>query len=206
MSRITRTAYAKQPRDVRPRGFLRKLLDLLLAIVILVLIALVVARIDKVETRQQAGSAVVNDGDTITINGERIRLRGIDAPELNQTCTLKGANYTCGRKARDALRALIGGRPVVCRGWERDRYGRLLAVCSAGSTNLNSHLVAEGWAVAFGDFQAEESVARKAARGMWAGDFDRPRQWRDTHGSLTEIDHDAAGKVYNWLRQIFHFG
>jgi endonuclease YncB( thermonuclease family) len=185
---------------------MRRFLDLLLAVVILSLIALVVARMDRIETRQPTGSAVVNDGDTITIGGERIRLRGIDAPEFNQTCKVKGEPYPCGRKAREALRALIGGRAVDCEGWERDRYGRLLAICTVGTTDINRALVDQGWAVAFGDFEAEEAAARRSARGLWAGEFDRPRQWRDTHGSLAETDHDAPAKVYNWLRQIFHFG
>ena len=100
--------------------------------------------------------------------------------------------YPCGRDARDALRRLIGGRAVTCEGWERDRYGRLLAFCKAGAVDLNRALVEQGWAVAFGDFQAEEFAARQAARGLWAGDFDRPRQWRDTHGSMTEADHGAS--------------
>ncbi len=116
MSRITRGRFTKQPAVVQSRGFMARLLDLLLAIVILSLIGLVVARMNHVETRRSAGSAVVNDGDTITIGNERIRLRGIDAPEFNQTCRLKGEDYPCGRKSREALRALIGGRAVDCAG------------------------------------------------------------------------------------------
>jgi endonuclease YncB( thermonuclease family) len=177
-------------------------MDLLLALVILGLIAVIAARLDKVEVLRSSGSAKVNDGDTITIKGERIRLRGIDAPELGQTCSLAGADYHCGQEAREALRRLIGGRSVECEGWERDKYGRLLASCRAGAVELNKALVEQGWALAFGDFQAEELAARRAARGLWAGDFDRPRQWRDAHGGTTEANHNARAGGPSWLWRL----
>ncbi len=106
---------------------------------------------------------------------------------------------------RHCALSLAGARSIALAR-ERDRYGRLLALCTAGSKDLNRALVDLGWAVAFGDFEAEEAAARRSARGMWAGDFDRPRQWRDTHGSPTESDHDASAKLYDWLWQLFHFG
>lgn len=198
MSRSWPARTGQAPR----RSRWRKVFDLLLAALILGLLALLVGRLDRVETRRLAGAVVVNDGDTITVAGERIRLRGIDAPEFTQTCTANGKAYACGRKAREALRTLIGNRPVACDGWQRDRFGRLLAICTAGSTELNRALVQEGWAVAFGDFDAEEFSARRAGRGLWAGEFERPRQWRDNHGSLAEVDHDRFGALWNWLREI----
>ncbi|MDQ6437865.1 thermonuclease family protein [Mesorhizobium sp. LHD-90] len=201
MSRPWRAGRARPPRS-----FARKALDLSLAVVILGLIALLAARLDRVETRRMAGSAIVNDGDTITIAGEKIRLRGIDAPEYSQTCRRGGKDYACGREAREALRRLIGGQAVSCAGWQRDRFGRLLGECKAGSTDLNRALVAEGWAVAFGGFEIEEFSARKAGRGLWAGEFDRPRQWRDSHGSMAEDEHDWLDAAWNWLRASFGFG
>ncbi len=179
-----------------------RLLDVLLGIVILGLVGIVVARLDRVENRQVSGSIVVNDGDTLTLGGERIRLRGMDAPELSQTCIKAGAPYACGRVAKRVLSDLVAGRPVVCQGWEHDRYGRLLAICRSGETELNRSLVADGWAVAFGDYAAEESTAKNASRGMWAGDFERPRQWRDRHGSLIEAEHDALAAIWDGLKAL----
>lgn len=190
----------------QPRGFLRRLLDYLLAAAILALLALIAARLDRVETRRPAGAAIVNDGDTLTLGAERIRLRGIDAPEYSQTCRRNGADYACGRLARDSLRELIRGKAVSCSGWERDLYGRLLGTCSAGDVELNAAQVEAGWAIAYGDYQLEQARASAKGAGIWAGSFDQPRDWRDMHGDMADTEHNWLSKVWNWLRQISDFG
>ncbi|MFI0846264.1 thermonuclease family protein [Mesorhizobium sp. IMUNJ 23232] len=205
MSRFLRATLGGVRRSTS-RGLFRRAFDLFLAVVILGLLALLAARLDRVETLRPAGVAIVNDGDTITIAGEKIRLRGIDAPEYSQTCLRAGIKYACGREAREALRKLIGAKPVACAGWQRDRYGRLLGDCKAGSTDLNRSLVEQGWAVAFGGFEAEELAAQRAGRGLWAGEFERPRQWRETHGSMVEDDHGRLGTLWGWITGIFGLG
>ena len=188
-----------------PRSPWRRFWDWLLTFAILGLLILLAARLDRVETRSLEGRVVVNDGDSITLGAERIRLRGIDAPEFKQVCNRQGADYPCGRQARDALTGLIGGRPVACAGWERDRYGRLLAACTAGGKDLNRALVEAGWAVAYGDFEAEERIARQNGAGLWAGSFDPPRAWRDQHGGMAETAHGATGRIINWVREMLRF-
>lgn len=183
-----------------------RIFDVLLAVLILGLFALIAARLDRVEIRQVGGTVIVNDGDSLTLAGERIRLRGIDAPELNQTCSRDGQTYGCGRKSKAALQVLIAGRPVVCEGWQRDRYRRLLATCKSGDTDLNRSLVSEGWAVAFGGFDAEERAAQKAGLGLWAGEFVRPAEWRSTHGSLVEGAHDAFSAILDWIKAMLGLG
>src|SRR5437868_12664964 len=101
------------PRPISPW---RKLLDYGLAVVILGLLILLAARLDRVETRQTQGAAIINDGDSITLGTERIRMRGIDAPEYTQTCRRNGVDYACGTLARESLVRLIAGRPVTCSG------------------------------------------------------------------------------------------
>ncbi len=187
-------------------GLLRRIADVLVAAAIIAALILFAARVDRMASTSRTGDATVNDGDTITLSGERIRLRGIDAPEYGQRCRRDGAEYRCGLAARDALRDLVSGRPVTCTGWERDRYGRLLASCSAGGIDLNGSLVRNGWAVAYGDYEGEEREARAAARGLWAGDFDPPHDWRKQHGGLAEASHDAWGMLVNWLRQMLWAG
>src|SRR5262245_43380165 len=99
-------SYRRRRYSQRPRNRLRQLLDYALAAAILGLLALVSARLDRVATRQIMGEAVINDGDSITLHGERIRLRGIDAPEYMQTCERDGVTYPCGRRSREALARL----------------------------------------------------------------------------------------------------
>lgn len=189
-----------------PRSAWRKLADYGLAIVLLGLLILLAARLDRMETRKTEGAAVVADGDSITLGGERIRMRGIDAPEYSQTCRKDGADYPCGKLSRQSLVRLIAGRPVSCTGWQRDRYGRLLGDCKAGEVDLNRSQVAAGWAVAYGDFEAEEAEARAGKAGIWAGTFDQPHTWRESHnGQLAERKHGTLASVGDALREIFRF-
>ncbi len=188
--------------SVRRRGPFRRFLDVVLAIAILGMLVLVAARLDRVEQRSLQGQPHVADGDSLTLEAERVRLRGLDAPELTQICQRSGVDYACGRDSRDALLAIIAGRQVICRGWERDRYGRLLANCFAGQVEINRQLVRSGWAVAYGDFGDEERVAREAGAGLWAGTFDRPTNWRARHGGMAEGEHDLLATIVNWLRQV----
>jgi endonuclease YncB( thermonuclease family) len=200
----TRRQAARWRSYQRPRRSLaRRFLDYGLTIFLFALLAVLAARLDRIGTRTEQGRATVNDGDTLTLGQERIRLRGIDAPEYNQTCRRDAADYACGRMARQALVTLIGGRAVSCTGWQRDRYGRLLGDCRAGDVDLNRALVAAGWAVAYGGFDAEEQKARAAKAGLWAGSFDRPQDWRRTHGGQAERRHDTLGSLGDGLRALF---
>ncbi|SFT78957.1 Endonuclease YncB, thermonuclease family [Mesorhizobium sp. YR577] len=201
MTRMSRN-WSRRRRYTPPRSPFRKFLDYCVAFAILGLIVLIVARLDRVETRQTTGAAIVNDGDSITLGAERIRLRGIDAPEYTQTCQKDGADYPCGRRAREALARLVAGKSVSCSGWERDRYNRLLGVCTAGGVDLNRAQVEQGWAVAYGDYDDLEQAARQKGLGIWAGTFERPREWRDTHRMPVEPHHGSAGSMLNWLREM----
>ena len=186
-----------------PRSFWRRVWDGLLTVAVLGLLIVLAARLDRTEMRTLEGRVTVNDGDSLTIGTERIRLRGIDAPEFDQTCRGQSGDYPCGRRSREALSALIGGRAVSCSGSQRDKYDRLLAVCSAASgRELNRSQVEAGWAVAYGGYEAEQDVARRQRVGMWAGSFDRPRDWRETHGGMVEIEHVTPDGILEWLRRM----
>ena len=137
------------------------------------------------------GMARISDGDTITVEGARIRLNGIDAPETDQTCINKtGENYACGIAARDALTGLIQGRAVICSGDEIDLYGRHIMTCSAGQMDINAAMVASGWALAFRRYSniyaTQEQTARSRQAGLWSGAFIAPWDWRH-RGPQTEI-------------------
>lgn len=150
---------------------------------VLLLAALVVsaAVLMKREDSVREGSVRVVDGDSLRLGETEIRLKGIDAPELHQTCERSGRPYRCGESARAALAERIGGRPVHCSVSGRDRYGRDLARCSVGGEDLGAFMVHAGWAVAYGDYAAEEGEARSRQAGLWAGPFERPSEWRQEH-------------------------
>lgn len=128
------------------------------------------------------GRASVIDGDTIEIHGQRIRLFGIDAVESRQRCERNGKAWNCGRDAAFALADRIGTSTIDCQGDERDRYGRLVAVCFKGGEDLNRWMVEQGWAVAFRryslDYVEAEAAAKAARRGLWSGRFEMPWDWR----------------------------
>jgi len=177
-----------------------------LAGAILFLLALSVARFDGIASRQLVGGLRVSDGDSLVIDGERVRLRGIDAPEYAQECTLGGKSFACGREARNRLQRLIAGRSVTCRGWERDRYERLLAHCEAGGLDLGEQMVGAGWAVSYGDYRSAEAQARSARKGLWAGSFEEPSAWRARQDGMEERPHDWFGLVLNLLRHLLRSG
>lgn len=129
------------------------------------------------------GTASVIDGDTIEIRGERIRLDAIDAPESSQLCLdTSGKRYRCGQKSAIALADMIGRSVVSCKPKGRDRYKRTIAICFKGDTTLNAWMVAQGWAFAYRkygeDYIVQEDEARIARRGIWAGSFEMPWNWR----------------------------
>jgi endonuclease YncB( thermonuclease family) len=132
------------------------------------------------------GTAWVADGDSIEISGARIRLEGIDAPELDQTCLdPDGRSWPCGRAAAHELRTHIRGRELTCKPIAADKYRRVLALCALpDGSDINAWMVRQGWAVVSGHtaaYQSEQDEARVAGRGLWAGRFEWPWDWRRRH-------------------------
>lgn len=125
----------------------------------------------------------VTDGDTITLNGEKIRLEGIDAPELAQLClSASGKQYECGKLSAKALAGFLSSGPVTCKGGSIDAYGRRLATCYSGSLNVNAAMVESGQAFAFlrysSTYAAEEDRARANKAGLFAGKAEAPWDFR----------------------------
>ena len=134
--------------------------------------------------------------DTIEIGGHTVRLHGIDAPEAGQSCTDGiGASWPCGAEAGNALERLIAGRSVTCEGTERDPYRRLIAVCRTADGELNRRMVMDGMAVPFtrysDDYLAESIAAKKAGRGLHAGAFQLPEEFRAARWQASAPDCPA---------------
>lgn len=133
-------------------------------------------------TVRMSGTATVVDGDSLKIGATSIRIFGIDAPEARQSCQRQGANWPCGAQAQRKLQSLIYDNALDCVQRDIDAYGRTVAVCSVGATDLGAEMVRAGLALAYrqysSDYVADEDQARAARRGIWAGTFTPPWDWR----------------------------
>lgn len=130
------------------------------------------------------GPARVIDGDTLEIGETRVRLHGIDAPEMGQPCRDGTEVRDCGRWAAEALRARVEGRVLHCTARDRDRYGRVVARCEAGGEDVAAALVRAGLAFAYRrysmDYVEAEKRARADGRGLHGLRIDRPEDHRRT--------------------------
>ncbi len=132
------------------------------------------------------GRATVIDGDTIEIQGERVRLNGIDAPESAQLChDGQQRPYRCGTIASQALdKFLAASRPTRCEFVERDRYGLFIGNCfRTDGASVAAALVRSGWALDWpryskGEYADEQEAARADRLGLWSGEFMPPWEWR----------------------------
>ena len=129
------------------------------------------------------GYAVVTDGDTIKINGIRIRFHGIDAPEIDQPCWRGNIQYQCGKVAKDYLSRLINNEPVTCQTLSIDKYGRKIAKCyNYKNQDIEALMVSSGMATAYlyysQDYARHQEVAKKEKFGIWAGRFQEPYEFR----------------------------
>ena len=129
-----------------------------------------------------SGEATAADGDSLVVGGKRVRLFGIDAPELAQSCTKQGIAWNCGEQSRDNLAELVKGQTIYCQGQGVDQHARLVAVCSAGSVELNEAMVAYGWALAYREFSdayvPAENRAKANGLGIWSSQFQNPAAYR----------------------------
>ena len=124
----------------------------------------------------------ITDGDTIRINGEKIRFSGIDTPELRQTGLKQGIKTPGGITAKQILIDKIADNKIVCIREGKDQYKRTLAECFINNESLSSYLVKSGYAFAYRryskKFITDEDFARTNKIGMWSMEFDYPWDWR----------------------------
>ena len=124
----------------------------------------------------------ITDGDTIKVNGEKIRFSGIDTPELKQTCIKQGVKKPCGLIAKQILIDKIADNNVICVNEGKDQYKRTLAECFVNDESLSSYLVRSGYAFAYRryskKFIGDEDYARINKFGMWSMKFEYPWDWR----------------------------
>lgn len=175
----------------------RKLLDLIVTLVILLVGAYVVPRIESESSGQQVVLAGMyrisqfNDGDTITVEmagkSEKIRMIGVDTPETEDP---RKPVQCYGKAASAFTRQLIGDQPVRLEAdplnTNRDRYNRLLRyVYLADGRMVNAELILQGYGFAYtsfpftkiDEFKQHQNTAREENRGLWNACDPEPNQY-----------------------------
>ncbi|ARU01443.1 thermonuclease family protein [Yoonia vestfoldensis] len=165
---------------------------MLKALILLGLIAAFPAHADP------SGTLRVIDADTVDIGGARVRLYGLDAPEMGQPCLLDGQSIDCGRWAADLVRARFEGQYARCITRDIDRYGRQVATCDVGGADIGQVIVAAGWAVAYRRYtmryDLDEKAAAVAGRGLWASVMQDPETYRASR-SIAPAAPDPACNI-----------
>jgi len=141
-----------------------------------------------------SGIPKVVDGDTVHIDNYKLRLEGIDAPEMRQQCKKESfkisffigftfyKDYSCGRVSKEKLITKINTSEIKCISSSKDRYKRYIATCFKGKTNLNQWMVRNGFAIAYRRYSKkyvpDEVFAKENKLGLWQGKFMEPEKWR----------------------------
>jgi endonuclease YncB( thermonuclease family) len=136
------------------------------------------------------------DGDSFKVGETRVRLFGIDAPEFNQSCKRNGQEWACGPAAAEELSKMVTGKQVRCVSMGMDQHQRMLGRCTVGTLDLNRAMVARGLAVAFRrysiDYVTAEDSAKAGRRGLWAGTFTMPSEYRN--GTAPAAGRSTSGQ------------
>ena len=182
---------------------------------VLVLLVLPIAAFGDV-----VGRVKVIDGDTVRVAGTVIRLHGIDAPELDQTCrTQDQADFPCGTWVRDLLRAEFENKRARCVAIDTDRYGRVVAKCRVRRIDIGEWLVSEGLAFAYRsyslDYDLDEKRAFISGRGLHRFKVQGPSEFRKAkavnrsanapkQGCAIKGNISSSGRIYRMPGQAFY--
>tara|TARA_B100000767_G_C19516285_1_gene430516 strand:- start:214 stop:717 length:504 start_codon:yes stop_codon:yes gene_type:complete len=136
----------------------------------------------------RAQEVKVVDGDTIHLDGVKIRFSGIDTPESyyrgrRQQCTFEKVKVYCGYWAKIVLIEKIADHKVSCiKEDEPDRYNRILAECFVNDESLSKYLVRSGYAFAYRKYSKkfieDEEFAKANKLGLWQTEFQFPWDFR----------------------------
>lgn len=130
------------------------------------------------------GTIRVIDADTIDVGSTRVRLFGIDAPEMGQPCMADGRALDCGQWARDVVRERFEGEYARCRQVDTDQYGRAVAQCAVDGQDMGQVIVNGGFAWAYRRYSEiydlDEKSAALAERGLWSVNVQLPSEYRAT--------------------------
>lgn len=158
-------------------------LQLIYASMMIRLLLIFVAFTSVAHADDLRGKPRIVDGDTIWIGKTKIRLHGIDTPEMKQECKDADGNpWMAGEEAKEFLKSLTDGKEVSCSSHGNDKYGRMIGSCEVGDMDINREMVVFGLARAYRQYSKrylyEEHGAMRNKAGMWGGECMAPWEWR----------------------------
>ena len=154
--------------------------------IFLISILSLVFALTTIQTKAQEVKVV--DGDTIHLDGVKIRFSGIDTPESyyrgkRQQCTYEKVKVYCGYWAKIILIEKIADHKVTCiKEKKPDQYNRILAECFVNNESLSKYLVRSGFAFAYRKYSKkfieDEEYAKANKLGLWQTEFQFPWDFR----------------------------
>ncbi len=131
------------------------------------------------------GYPKVLSGSILALEGIKLKLFGIDAPDANQVCINRmNESYNCGVTAKEWLQEWLNGKEVSCHVLSKVERGWATASCFVDDNKYDvaAVIVNSGWAVAYPRttdvYVPYERQAAGARRGLWSGTFYKPWDWR----------------------------
>lgn len=182
----------------------------MLRVTLTVVFVLAIAMIS--ERNAYASEITVVDGDTIRIGDVSYRIHGIDAPEASQKCTAsEKKQWLCGVEAMKELFSIVHSESLRCDPMETDGYGRVIAVCWIGDTDVGKTMVRRGYAWAFrkfsSDYVRDEEQAKMERLGIWRAETEaawvyRERRWsvhaqKSPNGCPIKGNISKSGRIYH---------
>lgn len=151
------------------------------------------------------GYPEVVTGSILYLEGIKVKLLGIDAPNLNQICVNHmGSDYNCGEKSVEWLQDWLNGKEVSCHILSRVERGQATGSCFTDdkSYDVAAVIVNAGWAVAYTRttdiYVPYEQQAAEAHRGLWGGTFYRPEDWRRLQNRKVQIKVKRSAPKFNF--------
>jgi endonuclease YncB( thermonuclease family) len=141
-------------------------------------------RKDAAANVELSGSGRTSGPGQLRVGGTLVRLDGLTMLDTDQTCRREdGTTWTCGAAAKLAFDKLVRGRrTVTCTLSGGEEAGVRDGTCRSGDRDIAADLVRGGHGFAEGGYWAaygtDESAARDAKAGLWAGEPERPEDWR----------------------------
>ena len=186
-------------KDKNDNNFMMLVAFNLFLLMVGLLLFVLAAVVTTAQSAELTGRVVgVHDGDTITLlvagnQQVKVRLAGIDAPELAQPY---------GQKAKQALSDLAFGKDARVESAGLDKYGRTLGTVYVGAMNVNAMLIQKGVAWVYRQYphppewERLEEFARNTSAGLWALQPDQrmpPWEWR--HGGAAKATPAPASSA-----------